>query len=375
MTRDQHFDCILIGAGLASISLSILLARAGKKVLVLEKKKFPAHKVCGEYVSNESKLFLRDLGLDADQQNWPQIHRVILSGPQGDILEEHLHMGGFGVSRYTLDQKLLNIALATGVVVQQETTCSGYRKTGTTFEAFAGQKTWSCDILIGGFGRSSCGNFFKPARPSENWVGIKYHVKSRFPSDQVALYLFPDGYAGASQVEENTYCFCYLVRAHRLHAFRGHIEQLEEEVLKTNPLLAEFLNKADKLWKEPLTVSNVTFDAKQPVHDGVFYLGDSAGSIAPLTGNGMSNAFRSAAILAPILLQHFNKNITKQEAESKYKKQWNQQMGRRIRTGRRIQQIFCTPQLTNIFFKIVKHSRWLRQAIIRRTHGDPFRSE
>lgn len=375
MIREQHYDSILVGAGLASLALSILLARAGKKVLVLEKKKFPAHKVCGEYVSNESKLFLKDLGLDVDVQNWPQIHQLLLCGPKGDLLKENLQQGGFGVSRYTLDQKLLELAQQAGVVVLQETACTGYQKYNAVFEVSSGKQKWTCDVLVAGFGRSVCGNFFKPARPSENWVGIKYHLKTDAPPDQIALYLFPDGYAGASQIEEGKYCFCYLVRARRLQTYRGRIDQLEEEVLKSNPLLAKFLSQSTKLWQEPLTVSNVTFTAKKAVHDGIFYIGDSAGSIAPLTGNGMSNAFRSAAILAPILIKLFNHTMTTKDAETAYIKSWNQQMGSRIRTGRWMQQLFCTPPLTGIFFTMAKQSARLRQAIIQKTHGKVFRVE
>ncbi|WP_416171529.1 NAD(P)-binding protein [Algoriphagus boritolerans] len=44
---------IVVGGGLAGLISSILLARKDRKVLLLEKKIYPFHRVCGEYISNE----------------------------------------------------------------------------------------------------------------------------------------------------------------------------------------------------------------------------------------------------------------------------------------------------------------------------------
>src|SRR5687768_2854247 len=54
----QQFDTAIIGGGLAGLALSIQLARLGHAVVLLEKEAYPYHKVCGEYISNESWPFL-----------------------------------------------------------------------------------------------------------------------------------------------------------------------------------------------------------------------------------------------------------------------------------------------------------------------------
>ena len=54
----KQFDAIIIGGGLAGLSLAIQLAQLKRSVLLLEKNKYPFHRVCGEYISMESWDFL-----------------------------------------------------------------------------------------------------------------------------------------------------------------------------------------------------------------------------------------------------------------------------------------------------------------------------
>lgn len=105
----------IIGGGLAGLSNAILLSRAGFMVSLAERKNYPFHKVCGEYVSNETLAFLADLGLYPGDLNASAIHTLMISSPSGNLLEAPLTMGGFGVSRYALDHSLYQIALAEGV--------------------------------------------------------------------------------------------------------------------------------------------------------------------------------------------------------------------------------------------------------------------
>jgi flavin-dependent dehydrogenase len=55
------YDVIVIGAGPAGCACAITAARKGVRVLLLDKSKFPRHKVCGEFVSPESLGLLHTL--------------------------------------------------------------------------------------------------------------------------------------------------------------------------------------------------------------------------------------------------------------------------------------------------------------------------
>ncbi len=54
----SSFTVAIVGGGLAGLSLSILLSKAGHKTILFEKEKYPFHKVCGEYISLESWNFI-----------------------------------------------------------------------------------------------------------------------------------------------------------------------------------------------------------------------------------------------------------------------------------------------------------------------------
>src|ERR1700709_1396489 len=105
-----EYDIAIIGGGLAGLSLAILSANASYKVALFEKEIYPFHKVCGEYISLESYDFLMRLGLPLSQWNLPIIKKLQVSNLSGKIYNFHLDLGGFGISRYTIDNALYNLA-------------------------------------------------------------------------------------------------------------------------------------------------------------------------------------------------------------------------------------------------------------------------
>jgi flavin-dependent dehydrogenase len=105
----------IIGGGLAGLSLSILLAKNGHKVILFEKEKYPFHKVCGEYISLESWNFIESLGLNLSKLNLPIIKKLLVSSPNGNAIYANLDLGGFGISRFFIDNELKKIAIANGV--------------------------------------------------------------------------------------------------------------------------------------------------------------------------------------------------------------------------------------------------------------------
>src|SRR5687767_8758790 len=117
----ESYDAAIIGGGVAGLSLSIQLAKAGFNVVLFEKEKYPFHKVCGEYISLESWNFIEQLGLPLSKMDLPIIKNLIVSAPNGKTIESRLDPGGFGISRYMLDYDLSKIAKHNGVKVFEET--------------------------------------------------------------------------------------------------------------------------------------------------------------------------------------------------------------------------------------------------------------
>jgi flavin-dependent dehydrogenase len=119
--NQAKYDVAIIGGGLAGLALSIQLARKNYSVILFEKEKYPFHKVCGEYISMESWNFLESLGLPLSTLNLPRIDRLMLTSPNGKSFSTELPLGGFGISRYKIDNLLSVLAKQSGVHLLEQT--------------------------------------------------------------------------------------------------------------------------------------------------------------------------------------------------------------------------------------------------------------
>jgi flavin-dependent dehydrogenase len=126
------------------------------------------------------------------------------------------------------------------------------------------------------------------------------------------------------------------------------------------------------VFKDPVTISQISFDEKSAVENHILMLGDAAGLITPLCGNGMSIAFHSTKIAFEQIDLFLQNKISRIKMESDYDKQWKKNFEKQLRTGRRIQYFFGKERLTNLFIKSVKPFPFIIRRLIKATHGNPF---
>ena len=379
MNQHKFYDVCITGGGLAGLSLSILLSGKGYKVALLEKEKYPLHRLCGEYISMESWPFLLNLGLQLDKMELPRISKLEISSPSGIILKSNLDTGGFGISRHFLDEHLSILAKKNGVDVFENTKVKDIQYDKGQFNTIYDLGTIQSKMAIAAAGKRSnldinwSRNFIKK-KPSKlnNYIGVKYHVTTDIPSDTISLHNFENGYCGVSKVEGNKYCVCYLTTAENLKKSNNSIEQMENDILQKNPLLEKLFKESVKINTSPITISQISFDIKSLVEKHIIMLGDAAGMITPLCGNGMSMAFRSAQIIFDLSNQYLSGNISYLELEGQYKIQWNNEFSNRLKLGRVVQSLFGKSMITNIFISVMKKMPFFTKLIIKNTHGKTF---
>ena len=205
-----------------------------------------------------------------------------------------------------------------------------------------------------------------------NYIGVKYHIRYNFPNDLIALHNFKKGYCGISKIENDQYCFCYLTVADNLQNSGNDIKKMEQTILSANPHLKKIFDECEMLWKEPVVISQISFDKKNLIEDHVLMIGDAAGMITPLCGNGMSMALHASKIAAEQVRDFLQGAITRELMEKNYVVKWNKLFAARLRTGRILQRLFTNQKLTNLLLTFGKTFPVFIRTLIKQTHGRPF---
>jgi flavin-dependent dehydrogenase len=375
----EQYDIAIAGGGLAGLALSIQCAGAGYRTILFEKEQYPYHKVCGEYISLESWPFLEKLGLPLAAMNLPVIKRLNVSAPNGKIFEHALPLGGFGISRYLLDDELSKIAKAAGVTLLENTKVNDIIFANDLFHIHASSVTVQAKTVAATFGKRSnldvkWNRIFVQQKPNKlnNYIGVKYHIKTNYPADLISLHNFENGYCGISQIENEKYCLCYLTTADNLKKNKGNIQQMQEHMLYKNPHLQKIFTEAEFLYEAPVTISQISFSIKSQVENNILMVGDAAGMITPLCGNGMSMALHGSKLAFSVIDQFLQQKISRSEMETLYTTAWRNQFSSRLATGRLVQRFFGKSMVTNLFIQSFRSLPFLASPLIKLTHGEPY---
>jgi menaquinone-9 beta-reductase len=360
----------VVGGGLAGLINALLLNRAGFEVTLVERKHYPFHRVCGEYISNEVLPFLSSLAIDIKTFEPSNITQLAVSSVSGRMFNSKLDLGGFGLSRFTLDNFLHEKAKTEGVKFLLGVKVNSISLRDGWFEVnLSDNTTIESAYVIAAHGKRSNldkhRDFFTKRSP---YLGVKYHVRIDFPIDLVQLDNFEGGYCGTVKIEKDRYNLCYLSQNHHLKTF-GSIEAMEEEILFKNPILKDRFANADFLNEKPEVINEISFQRKPLVEDHVFYCGDSAGMISPLCGNGMAMAIHSAKVLAESISQY---HPHRDSIEKAYTIRWKQLFENRLLAGRLSQKLFGHNTLTDLALKCLILIPGFSHHLVKRTHGKPF---
>ncbi|MBI1183455.1 NAD(P)-binding protein [bacterium] len=375
----SQYDTGIIGGGLAGLAAAIILSQKGKSVVLFEKNHYPFHKVCGEYLSNESKPFLQQIGLPLREIEPAEINQFLLHHHSGRQLQVKLQQGGMGISRYWLDDKMADLALAHGTVLLQGEKVHDvtYQAENDNFKLEVANGHFTCKTVIGSFGKRSnldkqLGTEQKATQADNNFVAVKYHLKTEVPVHQIALHLFPQGYAGISRVEDGKTCLCYMTTAGQLKKCGGTIEALEREVLSKNALLAEHLNNSTRLFASPLSIAQIALGPKKQVAKHVLLAGDAAGMISPLSGNGMSMALHTGKLAAQAALNFLDGKSSRSQMETQYQKEWRINFATRVANAYHYQKLFMNEKLSRNTIAALRFAPFITKMLVKSTHGKAF---
>lgn len=368
-------DVVIIGGGLAGLTSAIHLSKSGLKVTLIEKNEYPKHKVCGEYISNEVLPYFRWLDLEISDLKPSHISKMEFSTAKGKIISGNLPLGGFGISRYELDNYLYQKAIENGCQVIQDSV-TDIQFIENEFRVFTSDMSeFKSKIVIGAFGKRSNidlklnRHFIQINSP---WLAVKAHYSGDFPDQLVGLHNFKGGYCGVSKVENKKINICYLADYTTFKQYKN-IEEFQLKVVCENPHLKTIFENCTILFDKPITISQISFEKKEVVKNHILMIGDTAGLIHPLCGNGMAMAIHSAKIVSELIVDFFdNKISSRKDLEEKYTREWNRNFKNRLATGRFLSKIMQNANLAAFFMQLLAIFPSLLPKIIKKTHGKPI---
>ncbi len=367
-------DVIIIGGGLAGLAGAIHLSRQGLEVTLIEKSAYPRHKVCGEYISSEILPYLDWLGVDILQLHPAKINHLEFTSGHGKALRARLPLGGLGISRHSLDNFLCQKAIASGCTIIKATVTAA-TFADDAFSVTAQNQILTAKIVLGAYGKRSnidqilSRGFINKKAP---WLAVKGHYSGNFPDSVVALHNFKGGYCGVSKVEDNIINICYLADFKTFKKYRN-IEDYQRNVMYKNKHIRSVFENSMPLFEKPLTISQISFEKKRVVENHMLMIGDTAGLIHPLCGNGMAMAVKAAKIASELVLDYYSGKIaSRQLLERAYTRQWKKHFGRRLLAGRLLSKVLRRETATAALVSMAAAVPTLLPWIVKQTHGKPI---
>jgi flavin-dependent dehydrogenase len=385
-TDAANYDAVIVGAGLAGAGMAAALAGRGWRVLLLERDRFPRHKVCGEFLSPEAQQSMRTLGVHAAVAG---LSPVPLSGAaitttRGSTVALELPAPAWGLSRYALDGGLAAAVCAAGGEVWEGATVTGARRAGdtTTVEVRRGAGPQARTLTVAGRALiMACGRHSLGGLPPHNnaagdarrgWrhcAGLKIHYEGVEMPPRTELYLFPGGYVGINPVEGGRANVCLLITYAALQELGKDLRCILAAAAARHPLFAQRLANAHPRAESECAVAPVDTQRPPAPWDAALdapCLGDTAAMIPPLAGDGMAMALRSAELCLAGADAYLRGEIRRTDWARSYVGAWQAEFGGRLKLGQALQSALTTPALGDVLGSLGGRlpfaARWLLEA-------------
>lgn len=315
------YDIIVIGAGPAGAATTLYAARAGLNVLLLDKSAFPRDKTCGDAISRESVQHLQHLGLKEDFMNLHPLPVIgaVCYAPDGTSVRYDLpgtaadgHAFMYICPRKEFDHLLVNAAQYCADIRLSHRVhdflFSDNQLCGVKYSEASGyENTATAPVIVGADGYNSVtrkmlsGVQFEPQHMSvamrgyyADVEGLNEDIEIHFPAQLLPgyLWIFP--------VNNNRANVGIITLHTNLKKRNQTIRQLFDSLIHGSYLKKRFskaqLLRPKKGWHLPLASKTIPTSG-----NGFILVGDAAGLVDPLSGEGIGNALRSAQVAGDFL--------------------------------------------------------------------------
>ncbi len=377
------FEIGIIGGGPAGSTAGLMLASAGLDVVLFEKKSFPRETLCGEFLSSEVTGILKRISLYQKFLSLKPnpIEKLKLFSSKEEAAFAGLKFPAYAIKRSVFDKFLLDESRKAGAAVIQPAEVKGVAKSGKGYMlSIKAEDSLDLQVkvkyLIAAYGRRNILDK-KLGRNHVNSIsrmsGIKVHLPEwifdKFEKDTIQIFADKGIYCGFNYVSEGTITACFL--ENNLINKGGAKQQLVTLIKSSGNLSVSLDQKLEsEIKKLPLYgAGNIFFGRKSTAEDGILMIGDAAGIIAPLAGDGIAMAMQSAETAAGILIDRKRGNIGEGIVEEIYGREWKLKFYSRLRTAAMIQSSLMNPHILSAGLNLLGVFPGILPYLIRRTRG------
>ncbi|QQL45919.1 NAD(P)/FAD-dependent oxidoreductase [Sulfuriroseicoccus oceanibius] len=300
-------DVRIVGGGLAGLSLGIALRERGVPVRVLEAGRYPQHRVCGEFICGVSDDVLDSLGVIDLLSDAVEHSRMAWWVGDELVMTRPMPQSARGISRYVLDQRLADRFCEFGGDLMVGRRGTEERSEGVVWAA----------------GKRKAGG--------RTWIGLKVHIDLA-SVDGLEMHVGERGYLGLCRVAGDRVNACGLFRMDQ--GLKGRGGDLLLRYLEANGLGSLARRLAEGEMDATSFSATAGFSLGSQPSGGQVCIGDRLNLIPPFTGNGMSMALESSALLMPLLVRYSKGELTWDAVARKYAEAGRGQFSRRMTTAK-----------------------------------------
>ncbi|RME79675.1 MAG: geranylgeranyl reductase family protein [Methanobacteriota archaeon] len=382
----NKFDVIVVGGGPGGSSTTLYCASKGYKVLLIDKKKFPRDKICGDALGGKGLKVMKDHNLLEQIDKAPEsekVYGVIFSSPKGKVLEvgnpPDQNTGkppaGYVCPRKVTDNILFQAAKKNAAKTLEEHTVLDIIKedgkvVGVKVRDNEGNvEEYMANVVVGADGASSL-------------VGVKVGAEKVEPEHHVvALRQYWEGVEGMSDKIELHFMEGILPgyfwifplpngkanvgigiltkfqREQRIDLKKSLEEAIEHPMMKDRFKNAKPLEDA-KGWGLPLGSKR-----RKGYGDGFLLVGDACSLIDPFSGEGVGNALISGKLAASVIDNAHKKGDFSAETLKEYDELLKEEMDEELQTMYKLQKLGRHKFLLNLIIDKAVRNKEIRDFI------------
>ncbi|MCA8925938.1 MAG: FAD-dependent monooxygenase [Planctomycetes bacterium] len=337
----NDYDAIVIGAGPAGSSLALHLAAQGRSCALIDGATFPRSKVCGEGIMPHGLHALQELGIEPEGAPFVGLRYLLEDGtraasrfPQG--------LGGLGVQRSELDAELvrrcqaeprIDVRLGAWARAVHLPSAPGERAS-----VELGDARLTAPVLVAADGcrsriRRQAG-LEAPLLGAARF-GVGAHFAHAPRADPMVEVFLGSGYElYSTPVSAELTCVALLTYREGLARLQGDLEGGLRELLAASAGRAQFLADAPLAGGPVRGIGPLAVQSTRAHAEGLLLVGDAAGGLDPITGEGVSLALVTSKVASEVLAGAYARN----DFSARRLAAWTRQRRRAVRGLQRFTQ-------------------------------------